>query len=243
MMTLTGQAAVITGAGSGIGRALALALGDEGASILLAGRDAAKLEAVTGELARRGRKGRAYSVDLASDAGIADLVARLVRSGERVDVLVHAAGDYVVGNVEETPVEALDRLLRINLRAPYALTRALLPALRGARGQVVFVNSSAAMHPGAGVGAYAASKAALRALADALRAEVNADGIRVLSVFPGRTATPMQEAIHRHEGEPYCPEALLQPEDVAAAVVAALQAPRTAEITEIAIRPMRKPPV
>ena len=241
LTAFTGQVALVTGAGGGIGRALALALGDAGAATVLVGREAAKLEAVASALTRGGRAARACPVDLATDAGIADLVASVAREGERVDVLVHAAGDHSMGSVAEVPVESLDRLLRVNLLAPYALTRALLPALRRAQGQVVFVNSSAALHPGAGAAAYAASKAGLRAFADALRAEVNADGIRVLSVFPGRTATPMQEAIHRREGIPYHPETLLQPEDVAAAVVAALGAARTAEVTEIAIRPMRKP--
>jgi NADP-dependent 3-hydroxy acid dehydrogenase YdfG len=242
MMTFSGQVAVVTGAGSGIGRALALALGNAGAATLLVGREAARLNAVASELAGGGRAARTCPVDLATDAGIAELVASVAREGERVDILVHAAGDYAMGVVEEVPVESLDRLLRVNLLAPYALTRAMLPALRRAQGQVVFVNSTAALHPGAGVAAYAASKAGLRALADALRAEVNADGIRVLSIFPGRAATPMQEAIHRREGMPYRPETLLQPEDVAAAVLAALRLARTAEVTEIAIRPMRKPP-
>lgn len=241
MTALAGQVAMVTGAGSGIGRALALALGDAGAATVLVGREAARLEAVASALTRGGRTTRTCPIDLATDAGIADLVGSVARAGERIDVLVHAAGDYSMGGVAEVPVEFLDRLLRVNLLAPYALTRALLPALRRTQGQVVFVNSSAALHPSAGVAAYAASKAGLRAFADALRAEINADGIRVLSVFPGRTATAMQEAIHRREGMPYRPETLLQPDDVAAAVVAALGAARTAEITEIVIRPMRKP--
>jgi NADP-dependent 3-hydroxy acid dehydrogenase YdfG len=86
---------------------------------------------------------------------------------------------------------------------------------------------------------YAASKHALRALADGLRDEVNKKGVRVITVFPGRTATPMQEAVHRYEGRPYDAERFLQPEDVAAAAVNALALPRTAEVTDLHIRPMR----
>jgi NADP-dependent 3-hydroxy acid dehydrogenase YdfG len=119
------------------------------------------------------------------------------------------------------------------------LTRLCLPALRASHGQVVFVNSTQGIAAGRGVGAYAASKHALRALADSLRQEVNADGVRVLSVYPGRTATPLQAAVFAAEGRAYAPEALMQPEDVAAMVLAAVTLPRTAEVTEIMMRPMR----
>ena len=108
-------------------------------------------------------------------------------------------------------------------------------------GQVVFVNSSAGLTARAGVGQYAATKHALRAVADSFREEVNADGLRVLSVFLGRTATPMQEAVHKMEGKAYYPERLMQAEDVAAVVVNALSLPRTAEVTDIYARPMKKP--
>ena len=102
------------------------------------------------------------------------------------------------------------------------------------------MNSTVGLQARAGVGAYAASKHALRAVADALREEVNPDGVRVLSVYPGRTATPQQAAIHAEEGTPYRPERLLQPADVAAAVVHALTMDRTAEITDLRVRPMQK---
>ena len=87
---------------------------------------------------------------------------------------------------------------------------------------------------------YAASKYALKALADALRAEVNALGLRVLSVYPGRTASRMQAEVHAAEGRPYRPETLMQPEDVAASILAALALPRTAELTDLHIRPALK---
>ncbi len=142
---------------------------------------------------------------------------------------------------ENAPIENLDSQYRINVRAPYALTKALLPMLRARRGQVVFINSSRGVIAGAGVGQYAATKHALKAIADSLREEVNADGIRVLSVFLGRTATPMQATIHKLEGKVFQPEKLLQPEDVASVVINALSLPRTAEVTDINIRPLAKP--
>jgi NADP-dependent 3-hydroxy acid dehydrogenase YdfG len=110
-----------------------------------------------------------------------------------------------------------------------------------ARGQVVFVNSSAALSAKRpDVGQYSAMKHALKAIADSLREEVNPKGIRVLTVYLGRTATPMQAAIYQREGGEYHPEALLQPEDVASVVVQTLLLPSTAEVTDISMRPMQK---
>ena len=139
------------------------------------------------------------------------------------------------------PVADLDRQYQTNVRGPYLLIQALLPLLRACRGQVVFVNSTVGLEARAGVGQYASTQHALRAIADALRAEVNADGVRVLSLFLGRTASPMQAAIHKLEGRAYYPERLLQPEDVASVVISVLSLPRTAEVTDISIRPMLKP--
>jgi len=156
-------------------------------------------------------------------------------------VLVHSAGVISMGPVESAPVEELDRQYRINVRAPYVLTRALLPMLMPRRGQIVFVNSFAGLAAAPNLSQYAATKFALKALADSLRAEVNPAGVRVLTVYPGRTATPMQAAVHEMEGKPYRPESLAQPEDVAALVIGALCLPRTAEVTELFVRPMRKP--
>jgi NADP-dependent 3-hydroxy acid dehydrogenase YdfG len=153
---------------------------------------------------------------------------------------VHAAGIIELADMENASLEAMDAQYWTNTRAPYVLTRAVLPLLRACRGQIVFVNSTSGIRAVRGQSQYAASKHALRAIADSLRDEVNADGIRVLTVMPGRTATPMQAALHDADGRPYCPERLLQPTDVAAMVVAALTLPTTAEVTEIRMRPLLK---
>ena len=139
-----------------------------------------------------------------------------------------------------TSVAEFDRLHATNVRAPYLLTKALLPMLTSRHGQIVFVNSSLALRATARVGAYAATRHALRAMADSLRSEVNERGVRVLSVYLGRTATPMQESVHVAEGRTYRPQRLLQPEDVAQLVTCLLGLPRTAEVTDVCIRPMIK---
>jgi NADP-dependent 3-hydroxy acid dehydrogenase YdfG len=104
----------------------------------------------------------------------------------------------------------------------------------------VFVNSTVGLEARAGVGQYASTQHALRAVADALRAEVNHDGVRVLTVYLGRTASERQARIFQMEGRDYVPESLMQPDDVAQMVMAALSLPSTAEVTEIRMRPAVK---
>jgi NADP-dependent 3-hydroxy acid dehydrogenase YdfG len=155
--------------------------------------------------------------------------------------LVHAAGAISIARLENATVDDLDLQYRVNVRAPYLLTQALLPLLKRSQGEIVFINSSIWLNARSGLAQYAASKYALKAIADSVRDEVNPDGVRVLSIFPGRTAGSLQEAIHTASRQPYDPERLLQPEDVAAAVLAALRLPRTAEMTDISVRPFHKP--
>jgi NADP-dependent 3-hydroxy acid dehydrogenase YdfG len=141
----------------------------------------------------------------------------------------------------EARLDDLDAQYATNLRGPYAVAKALLPALIAARGEIVFVNSSVVRAASlAGRGQYAAFEHALKAVADSIRDEVNQHGVRVLSIYPGVTATPRQAAIHQQSGAPYSPERMLQPEDVAGMIVAAISLARTAEVYEIFLRPMMK---
>ena len=177
---------------------------------------------------------------LRSDAAVRHLTERVSRELGGVDTLVHAAAVIELGTLETATLAELDLQYETNVRAPYALTKALLPWVRERRGQVVFINSTAGVQAGPGVGQYAATKHALRAIADSLRSEVNADQVRVLTVLLGRTATPMQEAVHKTEGRRYRPEVLIQPEAVAAMVTGALTLPGATEVTEISMRPLVK---
>jgi NADP-dependent 3-hydroxy acid dehydrogenase YdfG len=238
-MTLREQTAVITGASSGVGRAIALRLAAEGVALCLVGRRLETLNEVANS-ARSESHVLTYQTDLTLDENIRELTAYIRREFEHIDLLVHSAGVISLGTIETAPVADLDWQYRINVRAPFALTQALLPALRAARGQIVFINSTLALGAKANAGQYAATKHALKAIADSLREEVNADGLRVLSVFLGRTATSMQAAVHEIEQRQYRPELLLQPEDVAEVVINTLSLPRTNEVTEIRIRPSIK---
>jgi NADP-dependent 3-hydroxy acid dehydrogenase YdfG len=234
------QTCVITGASSGIGKAITLALSAAGMTLGLVGRDSQRLEGVTEEARVRAARVERFLVDLSVEEEIRRGTSDILKQFEGLDVLVHSAGIFRMGPIGEAPISDLDLVYRTNVRAPYALTQALLPMLVARQGQIVFINSSVGLTARAGVGAYAASKHALKAIADSLRAEINELGVRVISVYPGRTATPQQEKIYEQEERPYRSDRLLQPEDVAQAVLNALAMPRTAEITDINIRPMQK---
>jgi NADP-dependent 3-hydroxy acid dehydrogenase YdfG len=237
---LQGTVAVVTGASGGIGEAISMALAREGARLMLAGRTAERLDRVAERTRDLSPGVETFVADLADDNKIRALVDRTLTAFGGVDILIHSIGLFLAGPMEATSVENLDRQYRINTRVPYFLTQALLPSLISRQGQVVFVNSGSGFHPArAGWVAYAASKHALRAVADGLRDEVHSKGVRVISVFPGRTATPMQEEVQRYEGNEYDPKRFIQPDDIAAAVLNALALPRTAEVTDLHVRPMR----
>ena len=240
MGSLTNQMAIVSGASSGIGRAIALRLAREGTALCLLGRDKERLLETARTATDGSPKVTVYQVDLSSEQDLSCLIQRLEQEVEHIDVLVHAAGSIVLGDMNSSTIDDLDRQYKINLRAPYLLTQKLLPRVRVRRGQVVFINSSMGVHARANVGQYAATKHALKAVADSLRDEVNSDGVRVLSIFAGRTASPMQETIHRLEKKAYDAQLLLQPEDIASVVIHALTLPRTAEATDIHIRPLAK---
>lgn len=240
MSTLENQVAVVTGASSGIGKAIALGLAAQGASLCLVGRRLETLQSVADAAKGKASQHYCYQADLAVDREVDELIADIKRDIQSVDILVHGAGVIWLGPLEAATADQLDGHYKTNLRAPYVLTQGLLPALKSRQGQVLFVNSSAGLTAKANAGQYAASKHALKAVADSLREEVNPAGVRVLSLFLGRTASPMQAAVYAVEGKAYHPELLMQPEDVAAMAIHALTLPRSIEVTEISMRPLLK---
>ena len=233
----SGKIAVITGASSGIGRAIALQLAARGATLHLISRRPEVAATVADHVPSSSARTHSHQADLAMTDTIQAVVDQLHRQRVEVDLLVHAAGVIAVSPMTDARLADLDYQYSVNVRAPYQLTQALLAGLIRRQGQVVFINSSISPISSAGLGQYMAMKYALRGIADSLRAEVNAAGVRVLSVFPGRTATPMQEALHRRRSQRYAPDDLLQPADIATAILSALALPRTAEVTDLHIRP------
>ncbi|HKW11583.1 MAG TPA: SDR family NAD(P)-dependent oxidoreductase [Gemmatimonadaceae bacterium] len=236
---LAHKTAVVTGASSGIGQAIASRLAELGAEVCLVARRADLLEEVASQIRGRGGRAFAHPADLTRDEELRELVQGVEARFDHLDILVLSSGAILHGTLERSSVTDLDQQFRSNVRAPYSLVQALLPQLQHAQGQVVFINSSAGLKlPAPGSGQFALTQYAFRAFADALREEVNPAGIRVMSIFPGRTATSRTADLFESEGRAYRPELLMQPEDVAAMVGHAVSLPRTAEVTDISMRPM-----
>ncbi len=240
METLAGQIAVITGASSGIGKAIALCLAEQGLTLCLIGRDLTSLELVATRARKSSPRIHTYQADLTKDEDLKSLVEGIRDDVPCINILVHCAGVLTAGRIETADVTDFDSQYCSNVRAPYALTKGLLSMLTSCSGQIVMMNSSIWQQARAGLSQYAATKYALKAFTDSLRDEVNGDGVRVLSMFLGRTATPMQANLHTQQGASYHPELLIQPEDVACTLLSLLALPHTSEVTDIHIRPMRK---
>ena len=220
---------LVTGAGSGIGEALADALHARGDELVLLARNEQRAE----DLRSRYAGADVRVADLADPGSIAAAVAGL----DSLDSVVHVAGVFELAPIADLPLADLTGQLTVNLVAPAELTRAVLPALRAARGTVVFVNSGQGLAANPEWGAYAASKFGLRAIADALRAEEAPAGVRVTSVFLGRTATPMQQKVHEQEGLDYDPAGWATPATVAATIVHVLDLPPDATVPDVSVRP------
>ena len=221
---------LVTGAGSGIGAVLADRLLERGDELILLARSAERAHDLRSDV-----PGATVLVaDLADPSEIEGLAAQLP---DRLDSLVQAAAVVDLGPVAELSTAAWQEQLAVNVLGPAVLTRIALPALRAAQGTVVFVNSGAGLSASADWSAYAASKHALRALADALRAEEQEHGVRVTTVYPGRTATPMQQKVHEQEGREYDAAVWIDPATVAGAIVGVLDLGADATVIDLTIRP------
>lgn len=221
---------LLTGAGSGIGSALAEALHARGDHLVLVARSPER----AAELSARLSGADTLVLDLADPASLENV------SGlpDRLDTVLHIAGVVDLAPVGEVTYGELREQLDVNLISPALLTRACLPALRAARGLVVFVNSAAGLTAGPSWSAYAASKFGLRAVADSLRAEEMDHGVRVTTVFPSRTATPMQEKVHEQEGRTYDASQWIQPETVVSTMLHVIDLSPDATIPEVTVRPI-----
>lgn len=217
--------ALITGASGGIGSAIATALAPTH-TLLLAGRPSERLDAVAERLGAT-----TFPLDLADTTTI-EASCEVV---DQLDVLVHNAGLSIPGHFGDSDVDDWRATFQVNVFGAVALTLALLPALRQARGQVVFINSGAGHNVSPGMASYSASKFALRAVADSLRADE--PQLRVTTVFPGRTDTEMQRELVAFEGGDYDPRRFLRADTVAAVVANVLATPPDGHVHEVIIRP------
>ena len=233
-----GKIALVTGATSGIGAATARALAASGVCVLLLGRNPGKLAAAARGIRAPRLLGTAHA-DLRSLEDIDALLQELARRLPRLDVLVHCAGEYGWTRAGRADPEDFARLFDVNVRAPFLLTQRLLPQLARAQGQVIFLNSSVIRGAGEGVALYKATQHAVQGFTDSLRQDLNRRGIRVSSLYPGRTATPRMRRIYAHEGRAYKPRALLSAAQVAQLVVMLTTLPRQVELTDVHVRAAR----
>jgi NAD(P)-dependent dehydrogenase (short-subunit alcohol dehydrogenase family) len=195
-MLMDGKVAIVTGASSGIGRASALRMAQEGADVVAVGRDEQALRDVAAELESAGRRVTVVAMDVTSADAPARIVDAAVTAHGRIDMLVNAAGIIGGGTIETTTDEGWDEMLDINLRAPFRLMRAAVPHLARGRGAVVNVSSVTGLRSFPGVLAYCVSKAGIDQLTRCAALELAPRGVRVNAVNPGVTVTNL----HRRSG-------------------------------------------
>jgi NADP-dependent 3-hydroxy acid dehydrogenase YdfG len=218
--------ALVTGATGGIGGAIARALATDH-RVLAIGRKAGALAGLAADPAIE-----AVALDLLDLNGMESYIASL----PRLDVIVHsAASDRYT--IEEADANEWRRQLELNLVVPAELTRMALPQLRRAQGQVVFINSGAGLRSYPGHTLYSATKFALKAVADGLRGEERPHGVRVATVHPGPTDTPMLAGDLRKADREYESERYIQPDSIAKTVRLIVDATADAQVTDIVVRP------
>ncbi len=235
-MELKDTVVVVTGAGRGAGRSIALALAREGARLALASRTESELNAVRDEVKALGADVVAVRTDLSDPKQVADLAQETLNAFGTIDVIINNAGWCPpLRLVQETTLEDWDLAMNVNARGPFLLIRALLPAmLTKHRGHVINVSSNVARGGCATASAYSASKAALLALGETLLDEVAKQGIRVTNVLSGTMNTGM-----RWDDDPDFPrETAMEPEDLAQVVVSLLKLNDYVLVEEIPVRPI-----
>ena len=239
MGVLDEQVAIVTGGGTGIGRAAALMLAAEGAGVVVSGRRKAMIEAVVGEIAAAGGSAVARACDVARPAEARALAEWTVAQYGRVDVLVNNAGhSSKARNVRWVGQEEWDSVIGVNLTGVYALTQAVLPTMiaRGG-GTIVTVSSLAALKPGLIGGApYGAAKAGVRNLMGHVHTVLREHGIRATTIMPAEVDTPILD------NRPLVPDAgaratMMQAEDVARAILLCVTLPARTVIEEIVMSP------
>lgn len=236
---LAGKVAIVTGASSGIGRAVVVSLAAEGAKVYAVARSADALAELAAEVKAQGGDATAYPGDVADPATIRGCVAQAVKEGGRLDLLVANAGvNTKQRNLRDMTQEQWDYVVGVNLSGVFHCAQAALEPMREQReGTIVIVASMAGKRAGVMSGvAYGATKSGAVSLAHSINAEERINGIRATAVCPGEVATPILD--HRPSPPPAADRAnMLQPEDLGAAVVFLASQPQRVTIDELWINP------
>ena len=233
-MRLAGQVAVVTGAGRGIGRAIALALAREGARVALAARSNGELAAVAQEIGQVGATTMAVPTDVRQEASVEALVGRVLGEWHQVDVLVNAAGVAAFAPVTDSKLDDWDQMLAVNLRGAVLACRAVLPAMIARRkGTIIGVGSVVTSRALPGRAAYTASKYGLLGFSRVLAEEMRPHGVRVGVISAGATDTPLWDAM---PGAP-ARERMLTPDQVAEAALLMATLGPNATLEELTLLP------
>ncbi len=233
-MKLGGRVAIVTGAGRGIGRAVAGAFAREGAAVILAARSAGELDLVARQIAESGGRASAVPADVSDESAVGAMVKRALAEHGRVDILVTAAGAAGFGSVADSKTTEWDQMLAVNLRGAMLCCRAVLPAMMAQRrGTIINVGSVVTSRILPGSAAYTASKYGLLGFSRVLAEEVRPHGVRVGILSAGATDTPLWDAVPRAPDRGL----MLRPEQVAeAALLMALLEP-SATLEEMTLLP------
>jgi 3-oxoacyl-[acyl-carrier protein] reductase len=223
---LAGQVAVVTGAGRGIGRAVATAFAREGAFVVLAARGAREISQVQRDIETAGGRALAVATDVRQEPAVAALVTRALAEGGRIDCLVTAAGQAAFGPVADAKTADWDQLMAVNLRGAFLCCRAVLPAMTAQRrGTIINIGSIVTSRTLPGSGAYTAAKYGLLGLSRVLAEEMRGHGVRVGVLSAGATDTSLWDTVP----QPADRALMLKPEQIAeAALLMATLAPGAA---------------
>lgn len=234
-MLLDNKVAVVTGASRGIGKCIALTLAQEGTHLALIARTEKDLASTAFACEQYGVTAKYYPFDLSQIEKIPELVARIKKDFKHIDVLVNDAGKYEEGDPFKSDLKSWDNTLDVNFKSIYHLTHDLLPMLEGRETAVINIDSISGLTTTAGGEIYNASKAALKSYAGCLFEDVREKGIKVTNIYPGYVNTSMTSEDKADHAK------MIQPQDVASAVMFALRMPENACSTDITIRPQHSP--
>ncbi|UEG54970.1 3-ketoacyl-ACP reductase [Mucilaginibacter daejeonensis] len=235
MNSLKGKTAIITGAGKGLGRAMALALAAEGVNVGLIARTSKDIESVAEEAKRidPSISVAVASADVSDHMQVKAAVASITEKLTTIDILINNAGMLSVGSVLETPVEEWEQVFKLNVFGTFYMLREVLPIIiKQGKGDVINIASTAGLKGAAKMSAYGASKAALINLTESLMQEVRKSNIRVMTVNPSTIATEMTLSAKFTDGNE---EKVLQPDDLAFLVVNNLKLPQRAFVKEVGL--------